>query len=146
MILSKDIEIEIVNEKPPIWDEVHKHFDIDDNDTFYTYGDKIYNPAGRYVPDHIIEHESVHARQQKEIGGPDIWWKKYIEDDAFRMDQELEAYGRQYWFYCYHEGDRNKRAKFLWAIASHLSGPTYKLTINHADARVGIIAHAERYD
>lgn len=126
--------VKIINERPPIWDQAHEVFEIEDDKTFYTYGDAIYNPAGIKIPDHVIEHEKVHMGQQERIGGPEIWWHKYLNDPTFRLEQELEAYGRQYQFICAYVSDRNVRAKYMWELTKALASPMYKVEITMAEA------------
>lgn len=116
--------------KPPIWDEAHRQFAIDDSVTFYTYGDTIYNPAGVELEPDILVHESTHSAQQKEIGGPEIWWPKYFNDTVFRLQMEAEAYGAQYRFYCEIQGDRNKRFRYLNLLSGFLASPLYKIGLD----------------
>lgn len=131
-----EIEFEIVTTIPPIWEEAHKHFEIDDEFTVYTYGNKLHNPARLRLPTETIEHEKVHMIQQsKTEGGPAEWWKKYFADPEFRFLQECEAYGRQYAFYCREKKDRNARARYLWELARVLTSPMYKVEKDHSDAR-----------
>jgi len=40
----------------------------------------------------LIAHEEVHARQQRATGWFAWWWWRYLTDEAFRLDAELEAY------------------------------------------------------
>ena len=118
--------MKISTDKPPIWAEAHKHFKIDDAHTYYTYGDTLYNPARIPIPDHIVEHEEHHSRQQLALeGGPAAWWARYFVDADFRFQQEAEAYGKQYRFACKHIKDRNAQARFLHEIAQHLSSGMY---------------------
>jgi len=126
----------IVNEKPPIYEKAHLAFDIDDSETVYTYGDKLYNPAGLQIGQDLIEHESTHMLQQKELGenGPAIWWDKYLNDKAFREAEEIEAYGRQYAYYRTKQKDRNTCAKYLSQLAMFLSSKLYKLDISYGEA------------
>lgn len=134
--------MEIVNTLPPIWEEAHKHFEINDDETFYTYGNKLYNPARLNVPPEILAHEETHMRQQQKTeGGPAGWWAQYFENKAFRADQEAEAYANQYEEYCKNHKDRNQRAKYIYELASHLSSPLYKLGITHQDATIMIKHH-----
>lgn len=129
--------------KPPIWAEAHKHFDIDDQRTIYTWGDTIYNPAGVDIGRELVEHESVHEKQQAAMGGPDKWWKKYFEDPQFRMEQEAEAYGRQYAYYCFVQHNRDMRFKYLYLyLAKVFAGGTYKAGISHQEAMTLIKKHA----
>lgn len=39
----------------------------------------------------LIAHEMVHVRQQAATGWL-AWWWRYLTDESFRLDQELEAY------------------------------------------------------
>lgn len=127
--------MQIINKKPPIFDEAHKHFDIDDSATIYTWGDIIYNPAGIRIAQELVEHESIHSRQQEEIGGPELWWKKYFEDPVFRANQEAEAYGAQYAYYCnFCNRDRNYQTRYLYRLAQILSSDMYKVSMSHSDA------------
>lgn len=64
--------------------------------SLFTYGDTIYNPSGRTIPDDQVHHEEVHQRQQG--SDPEAWWSKYLMDPKFRLSQEVEAYGNQYAF------------------------------------------------
>lgn len=126
----------IVIDRPPVWDEAHKHFKLDDSRTVYTYGDRLYNPSGLDVSDDLLAHEATHADQQLEIeGGPAEWWRRYFADPKFRQEQELEAYQNQYTFYCFRVSrDRNARARFLNHIASAMSSSMYNAGITHVDA------------
>lgn len=139
------MEIKIKNEKPPkhIWDKAHAMFEIDDARTVYTYGDTIYNPAGVHLEQEILDHESVHVRQQEATeGGPDAWWTKYFDDMAFRFAQEAQAYARQYNTYCINNRDGNDRTRYLYKIASILSGPMYAVDVPHAETVRLIKAYA----
>lgn len=125
----------IENTKPPIWEEAHKHFEIDDSETFYTYGEILHNPAGINVTDDIIVHESKHSLQQTTIeGGPAEWWRRYFSDKRFRKEQELEAYAAQYAFFCKHKKDGNDRIRYLHQLASLMASPMYKVEIGQFEA------------
>lgn len=138
--------LEIVNERPPVWDQAHRVFEIDDSRTVYTYGDKLYNPAGCYLDPEIIAHEEVHYVQQgKTEGGPKAWWDKYLVDAEFRFIQEAEAYGKQYQFYCQRNGDRNKRARYLFLLSEILASPMYKLGISAGTASREIQYYADKF-
>ena len=79
--------------------------------TIFTYGDTIYNPGDNELPDHLIEHEDTHSKQQGD--DPDAWWLRYVNDPYFRLQQEIEAYVNQYKFICKQVTDRNKRFLIL---------------------------------
>lgn len=103
-------------------------------EVLFAYGDTIYSPSGKNIPDYLITHEEVHQRQQTAIGGPKIWWDKYLSDDKFMLSQEIEAYHEQYKFYCAQEKELSLRYKMLMACATALSGPVYGNSIGKAHA------------
>lgn len=103
--------------------------------TVFTYGDTIYSENGE-CPSWVVCHEEVHEIQQGE--DPEGWWKKWIRNPGFRLDQELEAYRWQYKWVCDRQRDRNKRAKFLASIAGDLAGPLYGNIITLENAKKAI--------
>lgn len=115
--------MQIKNEKPPILDKIlaaGMHPNLES--TIFTYGDTIYNPSGRPIPDYLLAHEATHFKQQID---PAAWWDQYLKDKEFRFDQEAEAYANQYKFMCKKVKDRNMRFRILYELAGALSGPTY---------------------
>ena len=123
--------------KPPIWDEANKLFKLEELGlgTVFTYGDTLYNPFGADLSKDLIAHEEQHAKQQShDETCAKLWWRRYIDDVDFRIEQELEAYGAQYQCTCRILKDRNKRAKKLWELATIFSGPMYGNVIDHAAA------------
>ena len=129
--------MEIINEKPPIWDLAKEHFAFNPDATFFTWGNKLFNPAKiDPVPMDIIKHEEVHAAQQNHNEeGAKVWWARYMQEPLFRVDQEARAFGVQYKYLCTVNKDRNAQARILHAIACLLSGPTYGNAISHSAAR-----------
>lgn len=121
-------------EKPPIWEEVAKAFKFEPG-TVFTYGDTIYCPDRVAIPDHLMVHEEVHAQQQGyDVHLAAIWWKRYITDVKFRVEQEVEAYIAQYKFICSKIKDKNARFKNLHALAAMLCGPMYGNALSYTDA------------
>lgn len=122
----------IVIEYPPNYEQIKSAFDVEGKSVIYTYGDTIYNPLNGNVPDHLEVHEETHSVQQG--GKPDKWWENYINDEKFRLSQEIEAYRNQYNFYCRNNPDRNKRFDFLYIIAKDLSSEIYGNIISRGAA------------
>lgn len=122
----------IINDYPPNIAEIRKHFEVDGKEIYYTYGDTIYNPTGRKIDDDFIHHEEVHMRQQAAVGGPEEWWRRFIEDPKFRIEQEAEAYGKQV---RYTRRKNAKRALIDHAdFAKSLSGPIYGSALTTSEA------------
>lgn len=86
----------IVDGHPPNYEEIKARFNPALG-TVYAYGNTIYAPgvAGLISAD-LVVHEEVHFEQQARVGGPDAWWRLYIDDPRFRLEQEVEAYRAQY--------------------------------------------------
>ena len=133
--------MKILHEKPPEWIMTGclSQFRVNVERTFWAYGDTIYNPGGILIREDIIAHEEQHGRQQEaHEGGKDGWWRQYLAEPRFRLEQEAEAYGVQYKWYCKRIADRNKRAQFLHMIATQLSSPLYQLAVSQLQARTMI--------
>lgn len=133
-------------QKPPCYDEANKLFKLEElgMGTIFTYGDTIYNPFHAYITDDLIRHEEVHMEQQE--ADPEkakAWWERFIKDPQFRADQECEAYGAQYKFFCQKQKDRNRRARYLWDLAKAVSGPMYGNCITHSEAMKQIRTYSE---
>ena len=149
--------MKIVNAEPPEW--IMKgcldKFRVNVGQTVWTYGDTIFNPGGGPVSDHVFAHESQHGAQQanrelmlqyiepteriddEKLAGKmrDAWWREFLANPRFRLEQEAEAYGAQYRFYCERVKDRNRRALFLVQLARMLSGPLYQVAVSAQQAR-----------
>ena len=125
--------MEIKKEYPPNIEEIKKHFNLR-SDVIFTYGDTLYTPSGGYINKPLMLHEETHSRQQAEMG-VDKWWKKYIEDVDFRLEQELEAYKNQ--INAFNKNNKKNRVKcvmFLNDIARDLSGGLYGNIISFEEA------------
>ena len=91
--------MKIVHGYPPNLTAIKSVLNIDERYTLFTYGDTIYNPSGRYIPDHILVHEEIHAHQQCSFdGGAERFWSLYLTNASFRLDQESQAFRAQYAF------------------------------------------------
>ncbi len=121
---------------PPEWDLIKEKFNLTENQhILYTHGNCMYSPSKISPTDDLIRHEEVHAEQQ---GYSDdvakLWWQRYIHDPVWRIEQEAEAYGAQYYFLCQKYKDRNTRARYLAQMAYAISGPVYGNATTYAEA------------
>lgn len=107
---------------PPNYNEIAKVLTVRPR-TIFTYGEAIYNPLGARITGDLIAHEEVHMRQQGAL--PHVWWKRYLSEPLFRLDQEREAYGRQFQYICAQNPNRNFQFQVLRALALLLAGPMY---------------------
>lgn len=128
-------------EKPPIWEEANAFFRLEELKlgTIFTYGDTIYNPFNVELTQDLIVHEEVHmAQQNNDPTVAKLWWQRYMADPAFRLQQEVEAYGAQYRFICWTVKDRNAQARQLFQLAGFLSGPMYGSVTSQREAMSAI--------
>lgn len=51
--------MQIKNEYPPNFTDINLHFPYKDG-YVYCYGDTIYNPSGKDIPEDVIFHEVIH--------------------------------------------------------------------------------------
>jgi len=136
--------VKISKKKPPKWilDAVKEKWGVEWNDgIIFTYGDQISNSIGRMSAD-LLVHEMHHTIQQRnyaDFDGPDKWWKRYLEDDQFRYEQELECYRLQHkWL---KEVNKNKQETWMFTrhYANCLSGPMYGNLVSFDEAIEAII-------
>ena len=106
---------------------------------FYCYGDTIYSPSGADVPEDIILHETIHSKRQGT--DPNGWWMRYIQDSAFRLEEELLAYAHQLNFVKQHMGNRAAE-DCLFEIAQGLT-MNYNLSMTHAQAESAVRSKAK---
>lgn len=103
----------------------------------FTYGDTVYVNGDPTLNPQLKAHEAVHVDQQKRCGGPDAWWKRYLEDPAFRLEQELTAHRAEY--KTLRHLDRAAAARSLDFIAERLASPLYGGMISKTEARRAIV-------
>jgi hypothetical protein len=131
--------MQIINEEyPPNIDDIDKRFGVKNKpNILYCWDDKIYNPSCTLVPDHILVHETVHSVRQE--GDPVSWWKRYIEEPRFRLDEEVVAHRSEWGQFVKDYKDRNLRAKYLHSMCQRLSGFLYGNLVNYQEAKQRII-------
>jgi hypothetical protein len=104
--------VRIVRGYPPNYAEIRERLSPSPRAVF-AYGDVIYSPSGRAV-------------------GP------YIDDPAFRLEQEVEAYRAQYRV----ASSRSERRYLLLHICRDLSSRMYGNLVTSAEARALVLAEA----
>lgn len=124
--------MEIIKGYPPNINDIMGKFRTT-LDVVFTYGDILYNPSGAEIGKPLMAHEETHSRQQK-FYGVDTWWKKYLEDQKFRLEQEVEAYANQHKQYCKNNKKIVSRIMFLNHLASDLSSSLYGNIISFEEA------------
>lgn len=122
-------------EYPPIIQAIDAKFNVVGKAILYAWGDTIYNPMGVAIPKQLMVHEWVHGdRQEKTEGRVEAWWKRYIEDAEFRLNEEIPAHQMEYMAYRNLQKDRNARAIYMQRVARKLASPLYGSLIAYKDA------------
>lgn len=125
----------IVYEFPPHWAAVNAKFGIEARGLkpIFAWGNKIYNPYRVGVSRAIMAHEVVHGDRQS--AGIEDWWNRYLDDDEFRLTEEVVAHRAEYEALLHEYGNnRVNRRLFLSQTAQRLRAPLYlyKLPIDEA--------------
>ena len=123
--------MKILIEHPPNIQKIRRKFTLRDT-TIFTYGNILYNPNNGYISEDLVAHEETHARQQGD--DPAAWWKKYLKDPEFRLQQEVEAYRNQYKKFLEKCKDRQKIFLFVRKIAGDLSSSLYGNMVDYYEA------------
>lgn len=110
----------------PLLEEYNKVFAISDR-TIFAYDNCIY--CNYPLTDDLIIHEETHFKQQDKYG-LDEWVTRYLTDDVFRLDMEVEAYRKQ----LASIKDREVRNKVRIVSAKQLSSDLYGDIIEFSEA------------
>ena len=121
----------IVRGYPLLIDRIHAQFGVRGKPVIYAWGDIIYNPMGIVIPPELLVHEAVHCERQGI--DPVSWWEQYLDDELFRLDEEVLAHRAEYEFLT-HTGNRAMRRGAAAAVAGRLASPLYGRMISKADA------------
>lgn len=130
-------KITFVRERPPIYDEICERFPVRGKPVLFAWGDRVYAPLGGSFPMQLQAHEHVHCQRQLVFaGGVEGWWRRYLDDAAFRLDEEKLAHTAEFMKLCeMRGGSRSARRTALAIVATRLSGPIYRYSFSKAAAR-----------
>ena len=131
--------MKIIHDYPPMIDEIDAAFNIRGQTIIFAWGDTIYSPTGWNPPPELHAHEEVHGQRQ----GDDIegWWKKYIADPEFRLEEEIIAHRAEYQHFA-KRNDRPARRRALRRIAKRLCSSLYGKVITFKKARERLLEGA----
>jgi hypothetical protein len=142
--------MQIVRDRPPLFDLIDKKFNIRGKPVVFAWGTIIYVPSGSLdIAPQVKAHEEVHGGRQllyQPQGFPSTlqlsdaerierWWLRYIADFEFRREEERLAHIAEYRHLCEHAGGRNQRRRHMSIVSSKLSNSLYGPLMNKAQAR-----------
>ena len=124
--------MEVRFERPPLWAEIDAKFHVEGKPVLFSWGNIIYNLQGVQIAPELFAHEALHGERQLLYCEPMTneelivdWWNRYIQDEAFRYAEELEAHRAEYQFLAAGVKDRNKLNRLLVRTAARLTSPLY---------------------
>lgn len=132
-LLKKMDNLKIVNGTPPNY-ELLKAVGLVKEGNIYCYGSTIFNPSDKEIPSDIKYHEQQHSIRQG--NNPSEWWNRYCNDPAFRREEEIMAYAKQYRLIKNALTDKDAK-EFLEEYAINLSS-LYNLGITKSQAATAI--------
>ena len=126
--------MKIIKDYPPLFDLIDRAFNVKGKPIIYAWGDVIYNPMGASIDEHLQTHEGAHGRRQGV--DPTDWWLQYIEDEQFRLEEEVIAHAAELGSRFSDAENRHARRAALKLVARRLASPIYGKLITPAKARV----------
>lgn len=148
--------MEVTRARPPMFDEIAAAFDVIGKPMLFAWGRCIYAPLNKTdVSVHLIRHEEAHGLRQMQFSYemiamagespeklPDSdenairgWWRKYIDDPAFRLAEEKIGHLAEYRSLLGRASGRVERREALSRVAGKLAAPLYRYRITKDEAR-----------
>jgi hypothetical protein len=131
-LTQKNNEQLIIEDYPPHYKRWKAKFpNLEESKPLFAWDNHIYNPFKVKVLPDLFVHERKHFEQQGD--NPEVWLDKYLTDDNFRLEQEVQAYGSQF-AYCKKMLPAKWYKIVLEACAKSLSGSLYNGIISYHQA------------
>jgi hypothetical protein len=130
-------KLALVRGTPPIYDEICKVFPVRGKPVLFAWEDRVFAPFGGDFPPHLHAHEHVHCQRQAVFpGGVEAWWRRYLVDADFRLDEEKLGHTAEFMKRCEMlGGTRSARRAALAIVAGRLSHPMYRYRFSKTAAR-----------
>lgn len=110
----------------PLLDKYKEKFNITDS-TIIAYDKVIYSNS--YLPQHLEIHERRHLIRQDKMG-VNKWVENYLNDEQFRLNEEIIAYKEQ----LFSIKNREHREQLRKLCAKDLSSSTYGNIVSYQEA------------
>ena len=135
---------EIIEDFPPLYDDIVEAFGLkSDNSILFSWGDRLYNPHSLVIVPQLIAHEAVHGERQGTHWDIIDWWKRYMDDRLFRLQEEIPAHRAEY-EYMAANGNRAQRRGCLRVVANRLAAPLYGRLLSRSSAEAVLRNEDER--
>lgn len=127
-------ETQLSKEKPPIYQRLHDIFGVEwDKGIIIAYYPNIH--CFFNINEQKVHHEAVHLIRQKDMG-VELWFKQYITDPGFRLNEEILAYNVEIKWIKENIPGRNERRFLINQIYDDISSSIYGHIINRKEAKL----------
>lgn len=132
----------IVYDFPPMYDDIDAAFNVRGKPVIFAWGDKVYMPGQACgLSKALTAHEAVHCeRQLKYPGGIEAWWRRYIADQQFRLDEEIPAHRAELAVLEARAKSPSMRSHAVSRTAARLAAPLYGNLITVSEAKRVLLA------
>lgn len=136
--------MKIIKGRPPIFEEIVAALPgAAEPGVLFCWGDTIFTMGSLTIEPELVVHEAVHCERQ----GSDLvgWWRRYLEDTQFRLDEETPAHVAEFKKLCelrrpHWVSQRAMRRTFAAHIGSKLAAPLYGNLISPTKAKELLLA------
>lgn len=118
----------IIYAAPPNYSSIARVFPVHGKHVAFSYGDRVYVPAGLPLSHEIMVHESVHGNRQ-DIYGVEKWWTEYIKDPVFRLEEEFDGHKAELQALLEKAKNRHERRAAEAVVSKKLASPLYGFNI-----------------
>jgi hypothetical protein len=135
---------EIIVAEPPLIDEIDEAFDVRGKPILFAWGRRLYAPHSTSISVPLLQHEAAHGLRQLNFPSIDVdldeeariiaWWRLYICDPHFRLEEEKWGHLAEYRSMC-RTANRDERRKNLAIVAAKMSAPLYRYNYSNEQAR-----------
>lgn len=127
----------IIYDVPPMYDEMDAAFGVKGKPVIFAWGDRIYMPGmAQGLSKALAAHEAVHGeRQMAYPGGVEAWWRRYIADPQFRLDEEIPAHRAELAVLTAKAKSPSMTQHVLSRTAARLAAPLYGNLLSIAEAK-----------
>lgn len=137
--------MQLIRERPPLFDEIDRVFNVKGKPILFAWGSVIYAPSGVTAVHPAVEaHEKVHGDRQLAPCDPSdkrsaemkiwYWWRRYLDDPVFRLEEEKLGHLAEYQHLVAHASGRSDRRRHLSHVAARLCQPLYGYDLTKAQA------------
>lgn len=118
-----------------MYDEIAAAFDVRGKPVLFAWGSYLYAPLSASVSVPLLKHEEAHGLRQRQFPSIEDWWRRYILDAEFRLEEEKIGHRAEYEALLSRTSGRAERRKMVSFVAGKLASPLYRYSFTKDEAR-----------